>query len=69
MKETLKDYVVRVKETCIRTYIVKAKSPEHAQDVYPFEGITTKLMVENLPAQLVDIRDRKELNNAWVVHL
>ena len=64
MKETLKDYVVRVKETCIRTYIVKAKSPEHAQDVYPFEGITTKLMVENLPTQLVDIRDRKDLNNA-----
>ena len=56
-------YVVRVKTTYTKKYIVDAESVQDAEEGYLLEGVSTPLMETEIDRKVINVEEVKDKNN------
>tara|TARA_Y100001938_G_scaffold87173_1_gene119508 strand:- start:133 stop:327 length:195 start_codon:yes stop_codon:yes gene_type:complete len=56
-------YVVRVKITYTKKYIVDAESIQDAEERYLLEGVSTSLMETEIDRKVINVEEVKDKNN------
>ena len=56
-------YVVRVKITYTKKYIVDAESVQDAEEGYLLEGVSTPLMETEIDRKVINVEEVKDKNN------
>ena len=61
-------YVVRVKISYTKKYIVDAKSVQDAEERYLLEGVSTSLMETEIDREIISVlTDREDAEKIWEV--
>ena len=61
-------YVVRVKISYTKKYIVDAKSVQDAEERYLLEGVSTSLMETEIDREIISVlTDREDAEKTWEV--